>query len=127
MKIKYIVHDEIDFEIDEGDDSDDIIKYLMEVSLPPLDVIVPVTVDYEPPPFPGEPLSPEVIQHIISRTSMNTEQKLVEAEIKMRELLTGIRKVRDEIISSHAHMPRWVSMDLNALCNQFMDEKGNLI
>ena len=47
-------------------------------------------------------------------------------EIKMRELLQGIRKIRDEITGSDDATPRWVPIDLNALCNEFMDEKGNL-
>lgn len=46
---------------------------------------------------------------------------------KMRSLLTGIRKVCDEITASDGGTPRWVPIELNALCNQFMDEKGNLL
>lgn len=47
-------------------------------------------------------------------------------ESKMRALLKGIRKIRAEITASDGDTPRWVPIDLNALCNEFMDEKGNL-
>jgi len=46
---------------------------------------------------------------------------------RMRELLTGIRKIRDEITANDYQVPRWVPSDLNSLCNKFMDEKGGLL
>ncbi len=53
-------------------------------------------------------------------------ERLVEAEDKIRAILRGVRKIRDEITGSDDPIPLWVLGDLNALCNQFMDEKGNL-
>lgn len=45
---------------------------------------------------------------------------------KMKALLAGVRKIRDEITASDGDTPRWVAMDLNALVLQFADEKGKL-
>ena len=55
-----------------------------------------------------------------------SHSRLVDAEDKIRSLLKGVRKIRDEITACDDPIPRWVAGDLNALCHQFMDEKGNL-